>query len=129
MLFNLIPSSALAVEDVVKIRIDKENSAKLLGDIKYYKDTITKMQEMVTVRDNTITVSDKEIALLKQKTDLQKTDIDLLIKAKDDYKDLYTKENIARLKAEEEKPSRTLWFTGGVLTAVVIGVLGILVTK
>jgi peptidoglycan hydrolase CwlO-like protein len=101
--------------------MDIPTAQKLDGDIKFLKTKTADQEKLINNATQDRALADKEIESLKAKESLMLKDIDILTKAKDDYKALYTKADAERLKATEDKPSRAAWFGWGVLTAVVLG--------
>ena len=113
----IVPTKALA--DV--FQFDQATAQKLDGDITYYKKSIEDMTKLLKNAETERQLLNTAVGTLKEKTEALNLDITTLTKAKDNYKELYTKADDARLKAIEDKPSRATWFGWGALTAVVLG--------
>jgi hypothetical protein len=77
-----------------------------------------------------VQTSEKEITTLKTENAGVRTDLNLMIKAKDDYKELYTKTATDLEKERENKPSRLVWYSLGALSAMILsGVIAVLAAK
>ena len=113
----IVPTKALA--DV--FQFDQATAQKLDGDITYYKKSIEDMTKLLKNAETERQLLNTAVGTLKEKTEALNLDITTLTKAKDNYKELYTKADDARLKAIEDKPSRATWFGWGALTAEVLG--------
>jgi hypothetical protein len=103
--------------------MDIATAQKLDGDINFYKKSIEDMTKLLQNAEAEKKLLNGEVGLLKEKSQALTLDVTVVTKAKDDYKELYTKADDARLKAVENAPSRATWFGWGALTAVVLGTL------
>ena len=111
------------------IFFDADTAARLDGDIKFYKKTNTDLDKLLSNCKADKDLGDKEIGLLKKETESLKVDLNVVMKAKDDYKELYVKADEARLKELENKPSRMTWFGLGAATSAVITTVLVLLLK
>jgi hypothetical protein len=121
--FSAMPIRAFAEAEQTVIKMDPKTASKLLDDIKFYKETSDKLKTKAETLEQANTASDQEIQLLKKKSDQQTIDLGLSMKASASYKDLYVKTDEARLKCEEDKPSRMLWLGVGVIGTLVLGAI------
>lgn len=96
-----------------QICFDKPVATKLLNDV-IQKDTCVKNRDLLQ----------QSVELYKIKSTELDKDKQEYLKERDQYKELYIKENKEKQKALEDKPSRLVWWTVGIGTAVVLGVLG-----
>ena len=127
-LLCFIPVFAIAAPSVntsssLGVFLNVSSAQKMVGDIKYYKDTTEKLTKKLELTNQNVDQANAEIGLLKKKDEQAQKDIQASLKAKDEYKDLYVKTDTERLKCEEDKPSRMAWFGWGALAAMVLGAI------
>ena len=112
------------------LKFDQATAQKMDGDLNFYRKGL---DACTTLNGNYVKLGaaqDKEIDTLKAKADSLNLNLTTAMKAEADYKDLYVKTDQARLKAEADKPSRTLWFTIGATTAaILVAVLAVYIKK
>lgn len=99
---------------------------KLDADLKFYKEDAKTAKEKLTLIDKDRQLANTEVEKLKFKSTSLQEDLQIVIKAKDDYKNLYVKADDARLKAEENSPSRMTWFGVGFVSAAITGIIVLL---
>lgn len=126
VLLTFLASPACAQPELF---FNMSSAYKLNGDLKYYKQKATDEEKKYSLCDKDRKLAEGEIKQLNLKSSTLQEDLKIVTQAKDDYKDLYVKADQARLKAEEDKPSRMTWFGAGFLSAVVTGLIVMLLGK
>ena len=99
---------------------------RLNAELHFQRSNRQDQTKIIDLKSKEIDLSVKESSLLKQKLEGLLLDTGALTKAKDEYKDLYQKENKLRIGCEGEKPSRMTWFGAGALTMAILGVVVLL---
>lgn len=126
VLLTLISNFAFAESGIL---FNTETAQKIDGDIKFHREDAKTAKEKLDLATKDRALADKEIEQLKLKSTSLKEDLEIVIKAKDDYKNLYVKTDEARLKCEDEKPSRMTWFGTGFVAAAITGLIVIFAAK
>jgi hypothetical protein len=114
------PINAFAADS---LQFDQPTAQKLDGDLNFYKKSIEECTAKGTNLKQQSELQDKTIEVLKDKGIKLQIDLTKEMKATQDYKDLYTKADDARLKAIENTPSRATWFGIGSATTLVLGII------
>lgn len=119
----VIPTQSLASNTGIFINVS--TAKKILLDTKYCKIT----EQKLTVCNDT-TKSQSELLQLRSDyiTGLEKDKIDLKV-VSEDYKTRYINTNDELQKAKIEQPSRTTWFTVGVISTLVVSLVVMFLVK